>query len=173
MRKIVRLAEQTEMYSSTKAANGSQCREDMIREELEGAQHTAIFHQCCCCVTTRRHQQLQTQQRSKAEWLSTVFAVLSTVFENDSEAPREDIDDQTLTTARLLTEMREGARWRASYIKLSTVACDPLMGRHNLLSENNIETIRNLSSPLRWAVSVLSVLFHDETMYISRLYLVL
>ena len=166
MRKIIRWAGQTEMCTSTKAANGSQCREDMIREELEGARHTAIFHQCCCCVTTRRHQQLQTQQRPKTE-------LLSTVFENDSEAPREDIDDQTLTTARLLTEMREGARWRASYIKLSTVACDPLMGRHNLLSENNIETIRNLSSPLRWAVSVLSVLFHDETMYISRLYLVL
>ena len=59
MRKITRWAGQTEMYS-TKAANGSQCLEDVIREVL-GARQTATSHQRCYCVTTRRHQQLQTQ----------------------------------------------------------------------------------------------------------------
>lgn len=41
----------------------------------------------------------------------------------------KDINYQTPTTARLLTEMWEGRRRRASNTKLSTVACDSLMGR--------------------------------------------
>ena len=103
------------MYRSTKAANGSQCLEDLIREVLDGHDKLQHFTNPATVSQLEGTNNSKPRQRLKTE-------MLSTVFENASNAPTEGINDQTPTSASLLTEIGDGALWRASYTKLSTVA---------------------------------------------------
>jgi ribosomal protein S18 acetylase RimI-like enzyme len=125
-----------------------QCRRDVMRKSLTGHDETTVSSHTPNQAANASPPNDTSTSKSvppTEEWFRTAVDVEYTPTEIDSHgasslrsksSTREDINDPTLTTAELITDLNDGPRRRRQTSRQTVVACDPEGPNQSIFKSN-------------------------------------